>query len=546
MRPGPPLHGQPSGWTRHLGGWRLRLLVLVLLAILPSAVLTIWEQHRTVEARLADAAGDLATLASNTAREQAALIGHAQTFLAAIARLPALSDGAPDDCQPVLASLGGSAAWRHSLGVYAPDGQPICTDQPGLPSRIGLADQAWFRTALASGRFVLSDLVIGRLVPLPMVMAVQPILDVDGAIHRLVVAGIDIAQLGDLTRPQVPAGAEVMLLADAAGTVVARYPAAPDMVGRSLHGTGLAPAMQGEPGHARGTGLLGGERIFGFAPIPGTRAVLVVGRDPAGILAPVRALQRQVLLLAGGAALLAVLLALAAGHWMVLRPMARFADAVRQIAQGNLGARARTGRLGGELGALAREVNGMAARLAEHQAALEAKHREMARLATALTAARDTAEAASAAKTRFIGMLSHELRTPLNGIFGHAQLLVADPALTPMQRRCAEQITASGEHLMSMIRELLDLAAIEAGKVTLAPAPVRLAGVAEACAALVRPAAAGKGLGFSLELAPQAAGLGLRRCAAAAPGAAEPVGQCGEIHRSAGRWCCASSPHRKA
>ena len=510
VRSGAILHDRPDGWIRHFGSWRLRLLVLVLLAILPSTLLTAWERHRTAEARIADAGEDLAALALNTAREQAALVGRAQTFLAALARLPALSEGTPAECQPVLASFGGSASWRHTLGVYAPDGQPVCTDQPGQtpglrPVDHGLADETWFRAAIAGGRFVLSDLVIGRLVLLPMVMAVQPILGLDGAVRRLVVAGIDLAQLGGQALPQVPAGAEVLLLADAAGTVVARYPAAPGLVGRSLYGTGLAQAMRGEVGYARGSGLLGGDRLFGFAPIPGTQATLVVGRDTAGILASVSALQRQVLLLAGSAALVALLLALAAGHWMVLRPMAEFAEAVRQIARGNLGARAETGRLGGELGALAREINGMAHRLAEHQAALEAKHREMAQLAAALGAARDTAEAASAAKTRFVGMLSHELRTPLNGIFGHAQLLGADPSLSPMQRRHAEQITASGDHLMSMIRELLDLAAIEAGRVSLEPAPVRLAGVVEACAALMRPVASGKGLGFGVELAPGAA-----------------------------------------
>ena len=506
MRPGSLLPRRPGGWARRLGSWRLRLLALVLLAVLPPALLTLWEQRRTAEDRLEEAGEALAGLARNTAREQAALIGQAQTFLAAIARLPALRDGTPEECRPVLASLGGHAAWQQALGVYGADGRPVCTVQPAAAGGAGLADQPWFRTALASRGFVLSDLVAGGLVPRPMVMAVQPILGADGGVRRLVVAGLDLAQLGDLARPQVPDGADVMLLADAGGAVVARYPSAPEMIGRSLQGTALAVALQGGAGHASGTGLLGIPRVFGFAPIPGTRAVLLVGRDPVGLLAPVRALQRQVLLLSGGAALLALLLALAAGHWMVLRPMARFARAVRRIARGDLAARASIGPLGGELGALAGEVNGMAARLAAHRAELEAKHAELAELAEALAAARDVAVAASAAKTRFVGMLSHELRTPLNGIFGHAQLLVADPALSPMQRRCAEQITASGEHLMAMIRELLDLAAIEAGKVRLVPAPVRLAGLAEACAALIRPTAAGKGLRFGVELAPGAAG----------------------------------------
>ncbi|MBL6454848.1 response regulator [Belnapia sp. T6] len=495
----------PSPAPRRFGSLRLRLLLLILLAVLPPALVTLWEQNRNAEDRLAEAGRELQDLAVNTAREQAALIGHAQTLLAALARLPAITDGAPEDCQPVLRSLSGGAPWQRSLGVYGPDGQPICTDQAS-GAGLSIADQSYMQAALSTRRFVLSDLVIGRLVPVPMVMAVQPVIGIDGLARRLIVLGIDIAQLGDLTRPQLPAGAEAMLLADAGGTIVARFPPAPDILGRNLRGTGLAPALSGRAGHGSGTGLAGATRLFGYAPIPGTRAVVVVGRDPATVLAGVHSLQRQVLLLAGGSTLLALALALLAGRMMLLRPMTRFATVIRRIAAGDLEARAATGRFGGEFGSLAAEVNGMAARLAAHQAEMARKNAELAGLADALAAARDSAEAASAAKTRFVSTLSHELRTPLNGIFGHAQLLQADPGLTPMQRRCAEQITACGEHLMSMIRELLDLAAIEAGKVTLQPAPVRLAAFAESCAALIRPAATAKGLAFGVELAPRAAG----------------------------------------
>ncbi|MDB5372474.1 MAG: Histidine kinase, partial [Belnapia sp.] len=302
----------------------------------------------------------------------------------------------------------------------------------------------------------------------------------------------------------LPDGVESMLLADTAGRVMALVPPVP--VGGGLHGAGLALALAEKAGHGLAIGLAGTTRLFGVAPVPGTGTLLVLERDPADVLAPLHALRRQGLLLAASAIAMALLLALAAGHWMVLLPMRRFAEGVRRIALGDLGARTWTGRFGGELGGLAREVNVMASRLAEQQAALEARHAELAQLATALAAARDAAEAASAAKTRFLGMLSHELRTPLNGILGHAQLLAADRALSPAQWRCAEQITASGEHLMAMIRELLDLAAIEAGKLTLTPAPVRLAALTEACAAVIRPAAADKGLAFGVQLAPDSAG----------------------------------------
>lgn len=200
-----------------------------------------------------------------------------------------------------------------------------------------------------------------------------------------------------------------------------------------------------------------------------------------------------------GTAVLLELPLFLAMQWMLLRPLAGITEALRRLARGDLDCRTGIGPARGAFGALAQAVDTLAARLAADAAE---RRRWDAERATAQAAA----EAASAAKTRFIGTLSHELRTPLNAILGHAELLRADPTLTPAQQRSAEQITAGGEHLMAMVRELLDLAAIEAGKVVLAPAPVRLAGLAEGCAAMIGPIAAAKGLGFEVDLAPHSAG----------------------------------------
>jgi signal transduction histidine kinase/CheY-like chemotaxis protein len=82
----------------------------------------------------------------------------------------------------------------------------------------------------------------------------------------------------------------------------------------------------------------------------------------------------------------------------------------------------------------------------------------------ALEVAKRTVEGASEAKSRFLAHMSHELRTPLNGILGYAQLLQRDRALTREQRSSLRVIEDSGEHLLTMINDLLDLAKIEAGR----------------------------------------------------------------------------------
>ncbi|MBR9903707.1 MAG: GAF domain-containing protein [Gammaproteobacteria bacterium] len=104
-----------------------------------------------------------------------------------------------------------------------------------------------------------------------------------------------------------------------------------------------------------------------------------------------------------------------------------------------------------------------------------------------LAAARDQAETASRAKSEFLSSMSHELRTPLNAIIGFSQIL-ANSRREPLgdkQQRQVSQIERSGQHLLSLINEVLDLAKIEAGHMTLSIEPIILANVFnDACSTL--------------------------------------------------------------
>lgn len=122
----------------------------------------------------------------------------------------------------------------------------------------------------------------------------------------------------------------------------------------------------------------------------------------------------------------------------------------------------------------------------------------------AMQKARDAAESASRAKSAFIATISHELRTPLNAIIGFSEMLNRDltaKARDPRQAEYCRIIHDSGEHLMSLVKDLLDMSKLEAGKLAICAEPFHVEDVIRSSVDTLRPALAAKSIAIDVSIA---------------------------------------------
>ncbi len=149
---------------------------------------------------------------------------------------------------------------------------------------------------------------------------------------------------------------------------------------------------------------------------------------------------------------------------------------------------------------LARQLHRSELKTITHQAEKDSLINELEEARQMSEEARRHAEQANVAKSQFLATMSHELRTPLNAIIGFSEVLKSEllgPHQVPQYKEYAGDIHSSGQHLLNLINELLDLSRIEAGKYDLNEEAVSLIDIAEDCRRMVEIRARAKGIELS-------------------------------------------------
>ena len=233
-----------------------------------------------------------------------------------------------------------------------------------------------------------------------------------------------------------------------------------------------------------GRGLDGSDMMISAALVPSS-SWLVVAEQPRGeVLEPLyQSLVRTVWVIGAG-----LLAALAASYFLarrLVRPIVELRGGAEKIAGGELATRIRIST-GDEVEALALEFNRMADQLQDYTTSLERK------------VAEKTAELemANRHKSEFLANMSHELRTPLNAIIGFSEVLKEQMfgSLNPKQIEYVRDIYGSGQHLLSLINDILDLTKVEAGHMELDARDFPVRAAIHNCCTLIRERALRKRL----------------------------------------------------
>lgn len=222
--------------------------------------------------------------------------------------------------------------------------------------------------------------------------------------------------------------------------------------------------------------------------------LLAIVVPESDFMAPMVELRQTTLLLSLGALLLATLLGLATARW-IAQPVQRLKEASGSIADGRLAQEVEVGKVR-ELSELGQSFNSMARQLQDAFGALEAR---VAERTAELLEAKETADAANQAKTRFLANISHEIRTPLAAMLGYVDLLSDPQRAEPETAQYLQVIRHNGQHLNRLLSDLLDISRIEAGRLELEIRRTELTRLLAHLQSVFEPRATERGLELGIE-----------------------------------------------
>ncbi|MBU1740109.1 MAG: HAMP domain-containing protein, partial [Proteobacteria bacterium] len=454
------------GWFR-VGGLRLRLVVLVLLAALPALALTVYSGLEDRHEAIAEAKARVQMIARHASQMQRRYLDNARQILFTLSQLPQLKSRDAAATSAILAGLLKNTRMFPAFLATGPDGV-VFASAPLRRKRISLADRPYFKRLLKTKRFVVGHYVLGRITGKASLVLAHPVKDAGGRLKAVIVTGVDLGWLDNfLTQMKLPPDTHLAVI-DRYGRVLVHYPAHPGMIGRNVSNLAITKIiLNRREGVVEAPGFEGVPRLFGFTSLGQNGAVYVlIGMSVKKAFAPLtRKMIRDTLLLAL-VGVLALLAAWFGGTFFMMRPVNHLIDVTEQVADGDLAARAGPPYGSGELGQLARSFDQMSQSLQLREEELEAANREL---------------------EAFTYSVSHDLRAPLRAMDGFSRILIEEhrDLLTDEPARYLGLIRDNAQQMDRLIDGLLTFSRL--GRKRLKKQTVSPADLVDEAVAVLRP-----------------------------------------------------------
>ena len=374
---------------RILRSLRLRayLLFLVLLVLLPTAGLLV---HTAIDQRrLAAVAAEHRALriARIADLEQVQLVTASRTLLTSVSQILVPHASERRRCAPLLAGLLKTEPYYINLGIINASGRIVCSAVPSAHP-VTVADRAYFRRALMTGRFAVGNYQVGRITGKRTLNFAVPVFDREGSPRWVVFAAVNLSWIHrTIANMSLPHGLTVTVV-DTHGTVLARDPDSGPTVGRSIADLPLMRILKRlGSGTTELTGLGGVADLYGFTPLDiSTHGdVYVIASIPKAIaLAAANRAFIQNLTLFIMVALAALGAAWVGADALILRRAKAISKAAHRLGQGDMAARTGLRHDHGDFGEVAFALDNMAGKLQRHEDEIDAANRRMHQINRAL------------------------------------------------------------------------------------------------------------------------------------------------------------------